>query len=60
MIYLYIHVHTHACSERLLLASKDFKKQSKYANLRALWRNIAPLIVVAFIIILVLYLRFFR
>jgi vesicle transport protein SEC22 len=47
-------------SSRLLEESKKFDKYAKYANLQALWKSWAPVVAITLILIVFIYLRFFR
>jgi anti-sigma-K factor RskA len=62
------HVHAHSSSpppavtrksEQLVFGSRLYEKRSQGLNTKLFWRKWAPAIIVAVILLLVVYLRFF-
>ena len=46
-------------SEQLVFESRLYEKRSQWLNTKLFWRKWAPAIIVAVILLLVVYLRFF-
>ncbi len=52
--------HVQGMSSTLLTESKRFESAAKAANRGAWWKTYGPLMFVALVIVLVIYLKFFR